>query len=72
VLVLGGTVIALVLAETIYIGRTTAQIMPAAHASAHHKPVLDRTFTLMPTHARAPERNAQPPLRPVVGMIEGA
>jgi hypothetical protein len=71
VLALGVTVIALVLAETIYIGRTTAPMPALNPANGHHKRVMDPTFTLMPPHA-APRRHAPPPARPVLGMIEAA
>jgi hypothetical protein len=71
VLALGVTVVALVLAETIYIGRTTVPMPALDRADIHHKRVMDRTFTLMPQHA-GPPRHSTPPARPVLGVVGAA
>lgn len=71
VLVLGATVVVLVLAETLYIGHSTAPL-PGTVPLGPHKRAVDSTFTFTLPHAHTSRRAIHPPQRPVVGMIEAA
>jgi hypothetical protein len=71
VLTLGGAVVALVLAETLYMGQAANQGPLITPLAAPLSRQADPKFTVTLPHARALQPSSHRPSRPVVGMFEG-
>ncbi|HTV74411.1 MAG TPA: hypothetical protein VME66_12015 [Candidatus Acidoferrales bacterium] len=69
-LAIGGTALALVLAETFYMGQTASQAPPVAPLAAPVSHPADSKFTL--TLPRPPAPVSHKPSKPIIGLISSA